>query len=440
MQDTFYSVLGLEPRASRDQVEKAYRFSLELYQEDSLATSSVLEPTEAADQLIRVREAYEVLSDPEKRRAYDEGQGFPPPDSPEPQFAALDFVAPPPQGTFYSVLGIEPGASGDQVERAYRFSLELYREGSLATSSVLEPNEAAGQLVRVREAYEVLSDPEKRRAYDEGQGFPPPASPEPQPAAPDSGAPELELFAAFPPDRADAATFSDEASATAAIVEPRLASLLAPGARAFEPFRVLRTKVRTLGAERPFRCFGLVSATAQEGTSAVAVGLAGALAQERDLRVLLLEARLRAPALERALGLVPAPGLSEWLAGSGSGPVALRRVEPWGFHLLAGGAPTPQPAELLASESMGRLLAAARGRFDFVLLDCPPVETVADSVVLQDLLDGLLLVVRARHASRDAIRQALSHLKPGTIRGVVFNDRTEILTRWLDRRRPRPAR
>jgi capsular exopolysaccharide synthesis family protein len=444
MKDTFYSVLGIEPRASRDQVEKAYRFSLELYREDSLATSSVLEPTEAADHLIRVREAYEVLSDPERRRAYDEDQGFAPPDSPETQPAAPDFLAQPPQDTFYRVLGIEPRASRDQVEKAYRFSVELYEDGSLATSSVLDPEETAEQRLRVREAYEILSDPEKRRAYDESQGFPPPDWPDLASPAPDyavAPAPELPgAFSPFPASRDNGATFSDEVPVTAEILEPKLASLLAPGAPAFEPFRVLRTKVRALGAERPFRCFGLVSATAQEGTSAVAVGLAGALAQERELRVLLLEARLRAPALERVLGLASAPGLSEWLAGSGSGPVPLRRVEPWGFHLLAGGAPTPQPAELLASDSMGRLLAAARSHFDFVLLDCPPLESVADSVVLQDLLDGLLLVVRARHASRDAIRQALSHLKPGAIRGVVFNDRTEILTRWLDRRRPRPAR
>ena len=117
----------------------------------------------------------------------------------------------------------------------------------------------------------------------------------------------------------------------------------------------------------------------------------------------------------------------------------LRRVEPWGFHLLAGGAPSQAPAGLLASPSMGRLLAAARGHFDFVLLDCPALETDADCAVLQDVLDGLLLVVRARHASRHAIGQALSHLKPGAVRGVVFNDRTEILTRWLDRRRSRPT-
>jgi len=342
----------------------------------------------------------------------------------------------------YSVLGLEPRASPEQVERAYRFCVELYGDGSLVTSALLEPTEAEQQRLRVREAYEVLSDPEKRRAYDEGQGFPPPDSPELPSPAPDSGAPPPELsavFPSFPPDRDAAIAFSDEASVVAEIPEPRLASLLAPGARAFEPFRVLRTKVRTLDAERPLRCLGLVSATAQEGTSAVAVGLAGALAQEREHRVLLLEARLRTPALEQALGLTREPGLSEWLGGSASRAVPLRRVEPWGFHLLAGGAPASQPAELLASESMGRLLAAARARFDFVLLDCPPLEPVADSVVLQDVLDGLLLVVRARHASRHAIRQALSQLKPGAVRGVVLNDRTEILTRWLDRRRPRPA-
>jgi Mrp family chromosome partitioning ATPase len=345
------------------------------------------------------------------------------------------------QDTFYSVLGLEPRASRDQVESAYRFSVELYREDSLATSSELDPAEAARLRLLVREAYEVLSDPEKRLAYDESQGFPPPDSPGRPSPTPDFGAPpELPAgLPSFPSDRDAVVAFSDGAPVTARIAEPRLASLLAPGSGNFEPFRVLRTKVRTLDAERPLRCLGLVSATAQEGTSAVAVGLAGALAQEREHRVLLLEARLRTPALETGRGLPPERGLSEWLAGSGSGPVPMRRVEPWGFHLLAGGAPSLQPAELVASDSMGRLLAAARKRFDFVLLDCPPLETVADSVVLQGALDGLLLVVRARHASLHAIRQALSHLEPGAVRGVVFNDRTEILTRWLDRRRPRLA-
>jgi hypothetical protein len=80
-------------------------------------------------------------------------------------------------GDLYSVLGLVPRASQEQVERAYRFCLELYGEGSVATYSLLEPNEAELERLRVREAYQVLVDPERRRAYDEGQGFLPPESP-----------------------------------------------------------------------------------------------------------------------------------------------------------------------------------------------------------------------------------------------------------------------
>ncbi len=78
------------------------------------------------------------------------------------------------RGDLYAVLGLEPRATGEQLERAYRFCLELYAEGSLATYSLLEPSEAEAQRARVKEAFEILCDPEKRRAYDESHGFMPP--------------------------------------------------------------------------------------------------------------------------------------------------------------------------------------------------------------------------------------------------------------------------
>ncbi len=94
----------------------------------------------------------------------------------------------------YDILGLEPGASREQVERAFRFSLEMYGQDALATYSLLEPVEMEAERARIQEAHEVLADPEKRRAYDEAHGFAPPeASVEPFPALGGSGTEEVAL-------------------------------------------------------------------------------------------------------------------------------------------------------------------------------------------------------------------------------------------------------
>jgi len=77
----------------------------------------------------------------------------------------------------YEVLGLEPGASREQVERAYRFSLEMYGEDAVATYSLLEPAEIEAARARIEEAHAVLGDPERRRSYDEGRGYAPPEAP-----------------------------------------------------------------------------------------------------------------------------------------------------------------------------------------------------------------------------------------------------------------------
>ena len=69
--DTHYATLGLDPRASREQVEKAYRFSMEMYGEGALATYSLLAAEDVRAARARIASAYEVLSDPMRRREYD---------------------------------------------------------------------------------------------------------------------------------------------------------------------------------------------------------------------------------------------------------------------------------------------------------------------------------------------------------------------------------
>jgi flagellar biosynthesis protein FlhG len=107
----------------------------------------------------------------------------------------------------YEALGLGPGATPEEVERAYRFLEALYAEGALATYSLLEPEEAAAARARVRAAYEALSDPERRRAYDAGREAPradEAAGAEPRPATTGAGeapppAPEVAPVASAAP-------------------------------------------------------------------------------------------------------------------------------------------------------------------------------------------------------------------------------------------------
>jgi Mrp family chromosome partitioning ATPase len=196
-----------------------------------------------------------------------------------------------------------------------------------------------------------------------------------------------------------------------------------------EQFRVLKAKVAVMGETRPFRCIGVVSALGGEGKTTVALGLAVALAQEPGRRVLFVECDLRHASAERYLGLPAVPGLSVWLR-TRSGEVCLRRVVPAGFELLSAGLATNVRLDLDSVDHVANLLRSAGQEFDWVVVDCPPLAPVADSLLLQDTLDGFLLVVRARRTPREAVTKALSLLKPGRVQGLIFNDHREFFARY----------
>ncbi|HVR72590.1 MAG TPA: helix-turn-helix domain-containing protein [Vicinamibacteria bacterium] len=87
-----------------------------------------------------------------------------------------------PAQSHYEVLGISAQASPEEVERAYRFTLELYGDGALATYSLLDPAEVRRARARVQEAYEALRDPARRQAYDQSHGLASGSPPRPLPA------------------------------------------------------------------------------------------------------------------------------------------------------------------------------------------------------------------------------------------------------------------
>jgi capsular exopolysaccharide synthesis family protein len=224
----------------------------------------------------------------------------------------------------------------------------------------------------------------------------------------------------------DLPVFEEAAEAAARALPPVPMAVLSTRSLLAEEFRLLKIKIRQLSEQRPFRCIGVVSASAGEGKTTVALGLAANLAQEADRRVLLIEADLRRPAIEKYLGIESTPGLAEWLEQS-QGTVSVRRLVPYNFHILSGGQRSLQRPDSVGSDRMARLVEAARRYFDYIVIDCPPLAPVADSVILQDLVDGFLMVVRARRSPRELLLRAASQLKPDRIQGVIFNDFREML-------------
>jgi len=85
---------------------------------------------------------------------------------------------------YYDILGIPTSATPEHVERAYRYHVGLYSDASLATYSLLEPGERQQARAQIQEAYDVLKDPLRRRAYDYSQGLRTPMTAVPDPAAP----------------------------------------------------------------------------------------------------------------------------------------------------------------------------------------------------------------------------------------------------------------
>lgn len=202
---------------------------------------------------------------------------------------------------------------------------------------------------------------------------------------------------------------------------PIVQSLQATSSVAGEEMRVLRAKLERISSSRGLHCVGVVSALPGDGKSTVSLGLAAALAREKGRRILLIDADLRRSSVSQALGLANSQGLNDWLDGAADA-APIHRVESGGFFVLSAGSSALARPEDLSSPRMEALLKAARKSFDFVVIDTTPVLPVSDAIMLQPLVDGFLLVIRARHTPREAIIECLTRLRSDAILGMVLND------------------
>ncbi|MBC7229615.1 MAG: polysaccharide biosynthesis tyrosine autokinase [Actinobacteria bacterium] len=192
---------------------------------------------------------------------------------------------------------------------------------------------------------------------------------------------------------------------------------------AMEGYRTLRTNLQFLDLEGDRKTLLFTSSGPEEGKSTVLINL-GAAISEMGKRVLLVEADLRKPVLDRYFKVPPGRGISGVLAGMATLEEA---VQPSGYpnlYVLLAGVKPPNPAELVASEAMREIIERVSGFADFVLLDAPPVLAASDAMALATRVGGVVVVAGYGRADRQGAKRAVELLRKVNARvvGLVIND------------------
>ncbi len=208
--------------------------------------------------------------------------------------------------------------------------------------------------------------------------------------------------------------------------DEHLISLLSPDSMVSEHYQTI---LFTLAQQRQTDGATVVavsSASAQEGKSVTTLNLAGGLARTENTKVLVMDGDLRKPSIASYLRMKsPGSGLSGALVREGCHLTDVTRFHrPHNLAILPAGNPSNVPYELCSSPRLPALLEEARQHFDYVFIDLPPI-LFPECRVMEQYVDGLVIVVSAHQTSRTHLRHALEHIDGSKILGLVFNMDTQ---------------
>lgn len=173
-----------------------------------------------------------------------------------------------------------------------------------------------------------------------------------------------------------------------------------------EAFRVLRTNLEFMtGKDRKSNVITVTSFNPGSGKSFLTMNIAVSLAI-KGKKVLVIDGDLRHGSASSYIGS-PAKGLSDYLGGRIDGLDEIIVADPnhGNLDILPVGTIPPNPTELLFDDRLGQVIDTVRERYDFVLIDCPPVELVADTQIIEKLVDRTIFVVRAGLLERSMLAE-----------------------------------
>lgn len=189
-----------------------------------------------------------------------------------------------------------------------------------------------------------------------------------------------------------------------------------------EAYRTLRTNIQFANVDNTVKCIAFTSAGPGEGKSSTVANIAVTMGQAGK-NVLIIDADMRNPTQHKVFDLSNGEGLSTTLVSDAPGLKHVISTRQEGVNVLVAGPIPPNPAELLGSKKMRQLLAEAKEAYDMVLVDTPPTIAVADSSILAQVVDGVIIVLSSGEVSREYAMRTKEQLEKvgAKILGTVLN-------------------
>lgn len=310
---------------------------------------------------------------------------------------------------YYELLAVTPGATDREIEAAYHQAKSLYGHDSVAFYSLYSGEEREDILKQLSEAYNTLKDPVRRLVYNTELS----SSISDRQTVESNG----DILHLHMDDSHD-----DREAGKPVTLKKSLPVMSDNDPVVAEQFRILYTKIEQISHRDSYKSFAVTSAVKGEGKTSTSFNVAYLMAQEFKKKVLLLDCDLRNPSIKSYLrDGASVYSLIDIIKGSATIDEAIVHLEGSSLYVLPSGGPTKKSSELLSSTRMNKILTTLKEEFDYLIIDSPPILSLADMNILSKLVDGVLLVVRAGETPKDIVLKAVHSLSSGNIIGVILN-------------------
>lgn len=176
-----------------------------------------------------------------------------------------------------------------------------------------------------------------------------------------------------------------------------------------EAFEKLQVNVNLASVDKKIKVIQITSSLQDEGKTTVAVNFAYSYAVKGE-KVLLVDLDIRRPKVHRNFNAANENGLVDYASGKVKKEQLIKKTN-YNIDIILTGTKTPYPVKLLESELMKSLLDEAREKYDYIILDTPPVSAVVDPLIVSKLADGVVFVIEANRTKKQFVKDSLAQLE-----------------------------